>query len=155
MAALGSALQDELTEADRFLPTNNVLRLMRLSLPPGCKISSEVKERMIEITTELIGFVTNHAIEEHMMKAKRKTLTRDDFLQSLHELDLHVFVPPLNTYLNRKPTQTAPRKRKKTQQNTNAPQSNVRNGDQVAQQQPNSLGNEIRERQADADVVQN
>ena len=92
----------EFKEADRLLPMNNVTRIMRQSLPDGVKISSEVKDRMLEATSELIGFLTNNAVEEYMLPSKRKTLSQDDLIKSLIQLDLNIFVPALNAYLKNK-----------------------------------------------------
>lgn len=96
----------ELNEADRLLPMNNITRIIRHSLPPGCKISSEVKEKMLEATSEFIGFLTNHSVEAYMLEAKRKTLLKDDLINSLNDLDLNIFIPPLNAYLKNKKTKT-------------------------------------------------
>eukprot|EP01083_Nonionella_stella_P185620 677274_1 len=104
-------IEADLTEADRLLPSANVIRIMRHSLPSGCKVSSEAKEVVLEATTELIGFITNHSIEEHMLKAKRKTLLHDDIIQSLNDLDLNIYSPPLNAYLLQRNNRKRPLKK--------------------------------------------
>ena len=86
-------------ESDRLLPINNVLKIMRDNLPYGCKISSDVKERMNECVTELVGFVCNQASEEHMLPRRMKTLQTEPIITSLEELDLEIFVKPLRLYL--------------------------------------------------------
>eukprot|EP00483_Globobulimina_turgida_P012477 UN12500 len=101
----------ELNEADRLLPSHSVVRMMRHSLPPGCKISSEVKARMLEVASELIGFITNNSVEEYMLKSKRKTLLHTDLMNSLNDLDLNMYLPALNAYLKQKDKQKlAPKK---------------------------------------------
>ena len=88
-----------MNESDRLLPSHNVLRIIRQSLPNGCKISSEVKEVMLEATSEFIGFITNHSVEQYMVHSKRKTLLKNDVISSLNDLDLNIFVPVINAYL--------------------------------------------------------
>eukprot|EP01084_Bolivina_argentea_P152982 266744_1 len=102
-----------LNEADRLLPEATVLRMIRKSLPNGCKISSEVKERMLEITSELVGFVTNHAVEKYMVTSKRKTLLKEDMLNAVDDLDLSIFVPPLKEYETQKNKQKMSSKSKR------------------------------------------
>ena len=110
-------------ESDKLLSFNCILRIIRSSLPRGCKISHEVKERILEVSSELIGFITNHSIEEYMIKSKRKTLLPNDIINSLNDLDLNIFIPPLNAYLNIK------QKEKQQQQQENKENENNDNKD--------------------------
>ncbi|CAI4251699.1 BFH_collapsed_G0001680.mRNA.1.CDS.1 [Saccharomyces cerevisiae] len=50
-----------LREQDRWLPINNVARLMKNTLPPSAKVSKDAKECMQECVSELISFVTSEA----------------------------------------------------------------------------------------------
>lgn len=90
--------EKSIQEADRLLPINNVVKLMRDHLPDGCKISSDVKDRMNECVTELIGFVCNQASEEHMFPKKAKILQPQEILTSLDELDLGLYTKALELY---------------------------------------------------------
>ena len=132
----------EFKESDRLLPQNNITRIIRHSLPPGVKISSEVKDRMLEATSELIGFLTNNAVEEYMLPSKRKTLSDQDLIKSLIQLDLNIFVPPLNAYL----------KNQKSLRNKNKIQSNHNDGkDEQKDEDPDNDMNDLN----DNDNLQN
>ena len=98
-------------ERDRLLPLHCMFRMIRSALPEGSKISHEVKLTMLEATSEFIGFLTNHSVEEHMLKAKRKTLLKEDLINSLPELDLDVFGPPLKAYLDQNKNASSKHKR--------------------------------------------
>ena len=49
---------DEVREQDRFLPTANISRIMKKSLPPNAKIAKDAKDTTQECVSEFISFIT-------------------------------------------------------------------------------------------------
>lgn len=76
--------QDEASSAPTptQLPIANVSRLMKQSLPPTMKLSSDTKLLMQSCTQEFIALVTSEA-QERADAQKRSTLNGDDVLYAL------------------------------------------------------------------------
>lgn len=87
-----------LREQDRWLPINNVARLMKNTLPPSAKVSKDAKECMQECVSELISFVTSEA-SDRCAADKRKTINGEDILISLHALGFENYAEVLKIYL--------------------------------------------------------
>ncbi|AJQ00761.1 Hap3p [Saccharomyces cerevisiae YJM248] len=87
-----------LREQDRWLPINNVARLMKNTLPPSAKVSKDAKECMQECVSELISFVTSEA-SDRCAADKRKTINGEDILISLHALGFENYAEALKIYL--------------------------------------------------------
>ena len=51
----------EVREQDRFLPTANISRIMKKSLPPNAKIAKDAKDTTQECVSEFISFITSEA----------------------------------------------------------------------------------------------
>jgi nuclear transcription Y subunit beta len=51
--------RDEVREQDRFLPTANISRIMKKSLPPNAKIAKDAKDTTQECVSEFISFITS------------------------------------------------------------------------------------------------
>lgn len=88
----------ELREQDRWLPINNVARLMKNTLPSSAKVSKEAKECMQECVSEFISFVTSEA-SDRCAADKRKTINGEDILISLHALGFENYAEVLKIYL--------------------------------------------------------
>jgi len=85
-------------EQDRFLPLNNLTRIMKHSLPETSKISKDAKECIQECTSEFISFITSEAAEKAAHE-KRKTITGDDVLNALKTLGFDEYGEVLLIYL--------------------------------------------------------
>ncbi|GAV55740.1 hypothetical protein ZYGR_0AY01320 [Zygosaccharomyces rouxii] len=88
----------ELREQDRWLPINNVSRLMKNTLPTSAKVSKDAKECMQECVSEFISFVTSEA-SDRCAGDKRKTINGEDILISLHALGFENYAEVLKIYL--------------------------------------------------------
>ena len=88
----------ELREQDRWLPINNVARLMKNTLPVTAKVSKDAKECMQECVSEFISFVTSEA-GDRCTTDKRKTINGEDILISLHALGFENYAEVLKIYL--------------------------------------------------------
>ena len=88
----------ELREQDRWLPINNVSKLMKNALPTNAKISKDAKECMQECVSEFISFVTSEA-SDRCSTDKRKTINGEDILISLHALGFENYAEVLKIYL--------------------------------------------------------
>ncbi|QLL32720.1 hypothetical protein HG536_0D02420 [Torulaspora globosa] len=88
----------ELREQDRWLPINNVSRLMKNTLPATAKVSKDAKECMQECVSEFISFVTSEA-SDRCAADKRKTINGEDILISLHALGFENYAEVLKIYL--------------------------------------------------------
>lgn len=88
----------ELREQDRWLPINNVSRLMKNTLPTSAKVSKDAKECMQECVSEFISFVTSEA-SDRCTGDKRKTINGEDILISLHALGFENYAEVLKIYL--------------------------------------------------------
>ncbi|CCK71206.1 Hap3p KNAG_0G01480 [Huiozyma naganishii CBS 8797] len=88
----------ELREQDRWLPINNVARLMKHTLPVSAKVSKDAKECMQECVSEFISFVTSEA-SDRCAQDKRKTINGEDILISLHSLGFENYAEVLKIYL--------------------------------------------------------
>lgn len=88
----------ELREQDRWLPINNVSRLMKNTLPLTAKVSKDAKECMQECVSEFISFVTSEA-SDRCSADKRKTINGEDILISLHALGFENYAEVLKIYL--------------------------------------------------------
>ena len=96
--ALENAHIYELREQDRWLPINNVARLMKNTLPMTAKVSKDAKECMQECVSEFISFVTSEA-GDRCTADKRKTINGEDILISLHALGFENYAEVLKIYL--------------------------------------------------------
>lgn len=88
----------ELREQDRWLPINNVSRLMKNTLPVTAKVSKDAKECMQECVSEFISFVTSEA-SDRCSSDKRKTINGEDILISMHALGFENYAEVLKIYL--------------------------------------------------------
>lgn len=67
------------------LPSANIARIMKQTLPVTSKISREAKDAMSLCVSEFISFLTSEA-NDRSIAEKRKTLTGDDILHALRVL---------------------------------------------------------------------
>lgn len=88
----------ELREQDRWLPINNVARLMKNTLPETAKVSKGAKECMQECVSEFISFVTSEA-SDRCAQDRRKTINGEDILIALHALGFENYAEVLKIYL--------------------------------------------------------
>lgn len=87
-----------LREQDRWLPINNVARLMKNTLPPSAKVSKDAKECMQECVSELISFVTSEA-SDRCAALFSFWINGEDILISLHALGFENYAEVLKIYL--------------------------------------------------------
>jgi len=88
----------EVREQDRFLPTANISRIMKKSLPPNAKIAKDAKDTTQECVSEFISFITSEASDK-CQQEKRKTINGDDLLWAMSTLGFDKYVEPLKIYL--------------------------------------------------------
>jgi nuclear transcription Y subunit beta len=88
----------EVREQDRFLPTANISRIMKKSLPPNAKIAKDAKDTTQECVSEFISFITSEASDK-CQQEKRKTINGDDLLWAMSTLGFDKYVEPLKLYL--------------------------------------------------------
>ena len=98
MAEDGQGMADEVREQDRVLPTANISRIMKKSLPPNAKIAKDAKDTTQECVSEFISFITSEASDK-CQQEKRKTINGDDLIFALQNLGFEEYVPPLQSYL--------------------------------------------------------
>ncbi|KAJ3007962.1 hypothetical protein HKX48_008857 [Thoreauomyces humboldtii] len=91
---------DDFREQDRFLPTANVARLMKKSLPENSKIAKEAKDCIMECVSEFISFVTSEA-SDRCVEEKRKTINGEDILWALQSLGFDAYCEVMKIYLSR------------------------------------------------------
>ena len=91
---------DEVREQDRFLPTANISRIMKKSLPPNAKIAKDAKDTTQECVSEFISFITSEASDK-CQQEKRKTINGDDLLWAMSTLGFDKYVEPLKLYLQK------------------------------------------------------
>merc|ERR1740138_79715 len=89
---------EEVREQDRFLPTANISRIMKKSLPPNAKIAKDAKDTTQECVSEFISFITSEASDK-CQQEKRKTINGDDLLWAMSTLGFDKYVEPLKLYL--------------------------------------------------------
>jgi histone H3/H4 len=87
-------------EQDRFLPINNVSRVMRNAIPRNGKVSKDAKECMQECVSEFVSFITSEAADR-CSQEKRKTLTGDDILFAMANLGFDNYIEPMKLYLQK------------------------------------------------------
>lgn len=87
-------------EQDRFLPINNVSRVMRNAIPRNGKVSKDAKECMQECVSEFVSFITSEAADR-CSQEKRKTLTGDDILFAMANLGFDNYIQPMKLYLQK------------------------------------------------------
>ncbi|XP_003686664.2 Hap3p TPHA_0H00190, partial [Tetrapisispora phaffii CBS 4417] len=138
----------ELREQDRWLPINNVSKLMKNALPMNAKISKDAKECMQECVSEFISFVTSEA-SDRCSSDKRKTINGEDILISLHALGFENYAEVLKIYLAKYRQQLTLRnqleQQSSTQNNSDDDNESIYNNDEdaleiVKDNQPTSDG---------------
>lgn len=87
-------------EHDLYMPTANVVRIMRQAVPPHAKVTDEAKEMLQECVTEFISFITGEANENCQLE-HRKTITADDVIGAMSRLGFDHYVEPLTIYLQK------------------------------------------------------
>eukprot|EP00002_Diphylleia_rotans_P021526 TRINITY_DN4186_c0_g2_i2.p1 TRINITY_DN4186_c0_g2~~TRINITY_DN4186_c0_g2_i2.p1 ORF type:complete len:136 (+),score=38.00 TRINITY_DN4186_c0_g2_i2:25-432(+) len=80
------------------LPSANIGRLMKSVLPTHAIVSKEARDKVIEIVTEFIAFLTSEAIDESR-EAKRRVVTPDDFLRTLIALGFEDYAELMSDYI--------------------------------------------------------
>ena len=99
-AGEGKVEYEEVREQDRFLPTANISRIMKKSLPPNAKIAKDAKDTTQECVSEFISFITSEASDK-CQQEKRKTINGDDLLWAMSTLGFDKYVDPLKLYLSK------------------------------------------------------
>eukprot|EP00177_Eucheuma_denticulatum_P008046 GFKZ01014652.1.p1 GENE.GFKZ01014652.1~~GFKZ01014652.1.p1 ORF type:complete len:159 (-),score=20.74 GFKZ01014652.1:88-564(-) len=86
--------------ADRSLPSANISRIMRSTIPTNCKIAKDAKQIMQTCLSAFIALITAEAAQQ-CNKEKRKTMNGDDLLAAVQCLGFDQYVHPLKLYLLR------------------------------------------------------
>nr|CAH8859903.1 unnamed protein product [Trichobilharzia regenti] len=94
---------------DLYLPNAVLLRIIRESLPERTIVSREARSAISKSASSFILYVTSLA-SVHCEKSKRKTLTGNDILAALKEMEFGHFIPALNTFLEKYREQTTAKK---------------------------------------------
>ncbi|XP_038973345.1 nuclear transcription factor Y subunit B-10-like, partial [Phoenix dactylifera] len=92
--------QVNLREQEHYMPTTNVIRIMRRVLPMHAKISDDAKMTTLECVSEYISFITGEA-NERCQREQRKTITAEDVIWAMGKLGFEDYVGPLRRYLQR------------------------------------------------------
>ncbi|KAH8858022.1 DNA polymerase epsilon subunit 3 [Schistosoma japonicum] len=85
---------------DLYLPNAVLLRIIRESLPERTLVSREARSAISKSASSFILYVTSLA-SVHSEKAKRKTLTGNDILAALKEMEFDHFIPALKEFLDK------------------------------------------------------
>lgn len=110
--------EEEITDADYYLPVANVSRIMKTRLPPQGKVAKEAKEAVQECVTEFICFITSEypfsfnyyniffslilfIANDRCVQEKRKTINGDDILWAMTNLGFDRYIEPLKIYLQK------------------------------------------------------
>ncbi|ALC40274.1 Nf-YB [Drosophila busckii] len=89
-----------LREQDRFLPICNIIKIMKVPVPPNGKIAKDARECIQECVSEFISFISSEAIERSVAE-NRKTVNGDDLLVAFSNLGFDNYVEPLSVYLQK------------------------------------------------------
>jgi len=76
-----------LRPTDRLLPIANIAGIMKKPIPSSAKIAKESKKAMQLCASEFIAIVTCRA-KDFCSSEARKTLTGDDIIRALSDLDM-------------------------------------------------------------------
>ncbi|TQD80327.1 hypothetical protein C1H46_034125 [Malus baccata] len=85
---------------DQYMPTANVVRIMRRVLPPHAKITEAAKETVQECVSEYIAFITAEA-NQRSQREQRKTVSAEDIIWAMSKLGFENYADPLNVFLHR------------------------------------------------------
>jgi len=83
---------------DLNLPNAVITRIIKEALPDGVNISKEARTAISKAASVFVLYATSSA-NNFAMKAKRKTLTGQDVLSAMQEMDFEKFVEPLTECL--------------------------------------------------------
>lgn len=83
---------------DLNLPTAVVSRIVKEALPEGVNVSKEAKAAISKAASVFVLFATSCA-NNFAMKAKRKTLTGQDVLAAMEDMEFEKFIEPLKENL--------------------------------------------------------
>jgi len=92
--------EGELREQDRFLPINNISKIMKKVVPNSGKVAKDGRECVQECVSEFISFITSEA-SDRCQAEKRKTINGEDILFAMSTLGFDNYVEPLKLYLQK------------------------------------------------------
>lgn len=112
--------------AEYELPATAVLRVAKSVLPEGVQIGKDVKTALSKAGGLFVLYVIQ-AANEHCRKAKRSTVTADDILAAVEELEFEELVEPLAAFLkaHRKEKEAKPKKKQAKDAKDAKPQAKV------------------------------
>lgn len=107
---------------DLNLPVTIINRLVKETLPSGVNVSKEARTAISKAASVFVLFATSCA-NNFALKAKRKTLTGQDVMSAMGDMDFESFVEPLQESLDayrreQKGRKDAQEKRKKATDST-------------------------------------
>eukprot|EP00054_Salpingoeca_dolichothecata_P002219 m.22049 g.22049 ORF g.22049 m.22049 type:complete len:190 (+) comp12842_c0_seq1:43-612(+) len=107
-----------MTDEDVALPKAAVLKYIK-ELSPSLRVTSEVRDLVVDCCTELIHLLTTEA-EEICAQRKKTQITPDDLLGAMEKLEMPDFLDPAKEALNNhkkeaKEKRTQKKERKKNQ----------------------------------------
>ncbi|EYU30235.1 hypothetical protein MIMGU_mgv1a023426mg [Erythranthe guttata] len=87
-------------EANQYMPTTNITRIMRCVLPVHVNIADDAKEAIQVCVSEFINFITAEA-NNRCHRDYRKTVTPEDVLAAMTSLGFGDYIEPLIIFLNK------------------------------------------------------
>eukprot|EP00123_Amoebidium_parasiticum_P022793 comp9511_c0_seq1/m.4548 comp9511_c0_seq1/g.4548 ORF comp9511_c0_seq1/g.4548 comp9511_c0_seq1/m.4548 type:complete len:135 (-) comp9511_c0_seq1:616-1020(-) len=75
---------------DRDLPTAAIMRIAKEGLPEGFNISKDAKVALVKAATHFIVHTTTYA-NEITVKKKRKTITGEDVIEAMGDIEFDEF----------------------------------------------------------------
>lgn len=114
---------------DLNLPNAAIVKIVKDSLPPGINIAKDARQAIGKAASIFILYCTSCA-NNHALKGKRKTLTGQDVLDALEEMEFEHFIPQLEKCLaayrrDQKNKRDSMQKRKLAAQNSNTQNCSV------------------------------
>jgi len=110
------------------LPLAPISRLAKNELPDNIQISKEVKASFAKSAGVFILYLTNQA-NQFCQKAKRSTISADDVLAAVQELEFDEFLPELQDYLA--VYRESAQKKKELKQNKNKAEEEAKSSNDV------------------------
>ena len=88
----------QLKSTDSLLPIANIANIMKNAIPAEAKVAKDAKEMMQSSASEFIAIITCRAKSICEAEA-RKTVTGDDLVRAMEELDMPYYAEITRKYL--------------------------------------------------------
>eukprot|EP00823_Brevimastigomonas_motovehiculus_P005473 TRINITY_DN4045_c0_g1_i1.p1 TRINITY_DN4045_c0_g1~~TRINITY_DN4045_c0_g1_i1.p1 ORF type:complete len:137 (+),score=39.34 TRINITY_DN4045_c0_g1_i1:91-501(+) len=94
------------------LPLTPVFRLVKSALPEGTQLGKDSKNALVRAAGVFILYLSSTA-HDFSLKAKRSTLTAEDIMAALEEIDFSDFLPRIQSLLEAVRSDSAKKKQAK------------------------------------------